>query len=235
MRKSTLTILVVVIMGLCAALPASAQVEVEGYAEGSEANLALLILINRLELTTSQMQQIHDILVGILNEASAISGKREAFAQEMLRFDGSAEKLDARLETFRTQIEGNLGAMRENAQNAADELTTILTAKQGDILRSSLRGLVARRLSEPGVEGNLARQRMIIGIAPQGEGIHQQELRELHKRFGYREEDVGTRELPGMRTNAQRYSIADTLQTNERLLQRIVDILQSKLSLNHTT
>ncbi len=233
MRKSTLTILVVVIMGLCAALPASAQVE--GYAEGSEANLALLILINRLELTTSQMQQIHDILVGILNEASAISGKREAFAQEMLRFDGSAEKLDARLETFRTQIEGNLSALRENAQNAADELTTILTAKQGDILRSSLRGLVARRLSEPGGEGNLTRQRMIIRIAPQGEGIHQQELRELHKRFGYREEEVGTRELPGMRTNAQRYSITDTLQTNERLLQRIVDILESKLSFNHTT
>jgi len=194
-RKSTLTILVAVIMGLCAALPASAQVE--GYAGGSEANLALLILINRLELTTSQMQQIHDILVGILNEASAISGKREAFAQEMLRFDGSAEKLDARLETFRTQIEGNL--------------------------------------SEPGGEGNLTRQRMIIRIAPQGEGIHQQELRELHKWFGYREEEIGTRELPGMRTNAQRYSIADTFQTNERLLQRIVDILQSKLSLNHTT
>jgi len=232
-RKSTLTILVAVIMGLCAALPASAQVE--GYAGGSEANLALLILINRLELTTSQMQQIHDILVGILNEASAISGKREAFAQEMLRFDGSAEKLDARLETFRTQIEGNLSALRENAQNAADELTTILTAKQGDILRSSLRGLVARRLSEPGGEGNLTRQRMIIRIAPQGEGIHQQELRELHKWFGYREEEIGTRELPGMRTNAQRYSIADTFQTNERLLQRIVDILQSKLSLNHTT
>ncbi|MEE9542146.1 MAG: hypothetical protein V3V77_04220, partial [Candidatus Bipolaricaulota bacterium] len=81
MRKSTFTILIV-IMGLCAALPASAQVE--GYAGGSEANLALLILINRLELTTGQMQQIHDILVGILDEASAISGKREAFAQEML-------------------------------------------------------------------------------------------------------------------------------------------------------
>jgi len=232
-RKSTFTILVAVIMGLCVALPASAQVE--GYAEGSEADLALLILINRLELTSGQMQQIHDILVGILDEASTISGKREAFAQEMLRFDGSAEKLDARLETFRTQIEGNLSALRENTQNAVDELTTILTIKQGDILRSSLRGLVARRLSEPGGEGNVARQRVIIRIAPQGEGMHLRELRELHKRFGYREEKVGTREFIGMRANAQRYSIADTLQTNERLLQQIVDILQSKLSLNHTT
>ncbi len=233
MRKSTFTILVVVIMGLCAALPASAQVE--GYAEGSEANLALIILINRLELTTGQMQQIHDILVGILDEANTISGKREAFAREMLRFPGGAEKLDARLETFRTQIEDSLGALRENAQNAVDELRTILTAKQGDILRSNLRGLVARRLSEPGGEGNVARQRMIIRIAPRGEGIHQQQFRELYKRFGYREEKVGTREFSAMRTKAQQYSITATLQTNERLLQRIVDILQSKLTLNHTT
>ncbi|MEE8566207.1 MAG: hypothetical protein V3S76_00475 [Candidatus Bipolaricaulota bacterium] len=233
MRKSTFTILIVVIMGLCAALPASAQVE--GYAGGNEANLALLILINRLELTTGQMQQIHDILVGILDEASAISGKREAFAQEMLRFDGSAEKLDARLETFRTQIEGNLSALRENTQNAVDELTTILTVKQGDILRSSLRGLVARRLSEPSREGNVARQRMIIRIAPQGEGIHLQELRELYKRFGYREEKVGTREFIGMRGQIQQQLMGDSLQMNERLLQRIVDILQSKLSLNHST
>lgn len=233
MRKSTFTILIVVIMGLCAALPASAQVE--GYAGGSEANLALLILINRLELTTGQMQQIHDILVGILDEASAISGKREAFAQEMLRFDGSAEKLDARLETFRTQIEGNLSALRENTQNAVDELTTILTIKQGDILRSSLRGLVARRLSEPSEEANVARQRMIIRIAPQGEGIHLQELRELYKRFGYREEKVGTREFIGMRGQIQQQLTGNSLQMNERLLQRIVDILQSKLGLNHST
>lgn len=233
MRKSTFTILVALIMGLCVALPASAQVE--GYAEGSEANLALLILINRLELTGGQMQQINDILVGILDEASAISGKREAFAREMLRFGGSAEKLDARLETFRTQIEGDLIALQENAQNAADELGTILTVKQGDILRSNLRGLVMRRLSEPGGEGSAARQRMIIRIAPQGEGIHLQEFRELYKRFGYREEELGTRESTGMRAEAQQYSIAATLQTNEQLLQRIVDILQSKLSLNHTT
>lgn len=233
MRKSTFTILVVVIMGLCAALPASAQVE--GYTGGSEANLALLILINRLELTSGQMQQIHDILVGILDEASAISGKREAFAQEMLRFDGSAEKLDARLETFRTQIESNSSALRENTQNAVDELTTILTIKQGDILRSSLRGLVARRLSEPSGEANVARQRMRTRIAPQGEGIHQQELRELHKRFGYREEEVGTREFAGMRGQIQQQLTGNSLQMNERLLQRIVDILQSKLGLNHTT
>lgn len=233
MRKSTFAILVVVIMGLCAALPASAQVE--DYAEGSEANLALLILINRLELTSGQMQQIHDILVGILDEASAISDKKEAFAREMLRFDGSAEKLDARLETFRTQLEGDLTALRENAQNAADELGTILTANQGNILRSNLRGLVAKRFSEPGGEGSVARQRMIIRIAPQGEGIHRQEFRELLKRFGYREEEVGTREFAGMRTEAQQYLIVNTLQTKQQLLQRIVDILQSKLSLNHTT
>lgn len=233
MRRSTFTILVALIMGLCATLPASAQVE--GYVEGSEANLALLILINRLELTTGQMQQIYDILVGILDEASAISEKREAFAQEMLRFSGSAEKLDARLETFRTQIEGNLGALRENAQNAADELRTILTAKQGDILRSNLRELIARRLSEPGGEGNVAWQRMRTRISPQDEGIHQQELRELHKRFGYREEEVGTGEFPEMRTEARQHLMANTLRTSERLLQQIVDILQGKLSLNNTT
>ncbi|MCK4246338.1 hypothetical protein KAX14_03790, partial [Candidatus Bipolaricaulota bacterium] len=149
--------------------------------------------------------------------------------------DGSAEKLDARLETFRTQIEGNLSTLRENTQNAADELRTILTVKQGDILRSSLRGLVAKRSSEPSGEGNVAWQRMRIRIVPQGEGIQQQELRKPHKRFGYREEELGTREFGGMRSEAQQHLVANILQTKERLLQRIVDILQSKLSLNHTT
>lgn len=76
---------------------------------------------------------------------------------------------------------------------------------------------------------------MIIRIAPQGEGIHLQELRELYKRFGYREEKVGTREFIGMRGQIQQQLMGDSLQMNERLLQRIVDILQSKLSLNHST
>lgn len=232
MKKSSFTILVVVIMGLCAALPASAQVE--GYARGNEANLALLITINRLELTSGQMRQVHDILVGILDEASTISEKREAFAQEMLRFDGSAEKLDARLKAFRTQIEGKLSALRENTQSAVDELSTILTAKQGDILRNSLRGLVTKHLAGLRGERNVAWQRMRTRMAPQGGGIRRQGVRELGKRFGRQEEEVGTREFAGIRGQVRQHLAGNRLQMKGQLLQRIVDILESKLTLSQT-
>ncbi len=152
----------------------------------------------------------------------------------MLRFDGSAEKLDARLKAFRTQIEAKLSALRENTQSAVDELSTILTAKQGDILRNSLRGLVTKHLTKPGGERNVAWQRMRTRMALQGGGIHRQGVRELRERLGRQEEEVGTREFAGMRGQVQQQLMRSRLQMKGQLLQRIVDILESKLTLSQT-
>ena len=99
MKKIKRLLPLVAILGLLAALPASAQVEATQDEGGS--NLALLITINRLELTADQMQQIRDVLVGVLNEANALKEGRNAFEQQMFRFDGAGEELDALVVAFR--------------------------------------------------------------------------------------------------------------------------------------
>ena len=132
MKKIKRLLPLVVILGLLAALPASAQVEATQDEGGS--NLALLITINRLELTADQMQQIRDVLVGVLNEANALTGSRNAFEQEMLRFDGTGEELDALVEAFREQQTALASVLQETAQSALEDLKGILTLKQGEIL-----------------------------------------------------------------------------------------------------
>jgi len=230
MHKTTFIILVIAIMGLCAVLPVSGQSP--SYARGNEANLGLLLVVNRLELTSGQMRQIHDILSGILDETSRISEKREAFTQEMLRFDGSAEKLDLRLEAFRIQMEAELSALKENTRSALDELGTILTLKQGDILRNNLRMFVAKRLTKPGEEGNETWQRMRTQIAPESREECRQRVRELRKRFASQEEEAAAKEFSAIRSQTRQRLMENGLHMRGRLLQQIVDILESKLALS---
>jgi hypothetical protein len=144
MKKATRLMSLMVILGLLAALPASAQVDAIGDEAGS--NLGLLITINRLELTADQMQQIRDILVGVLDEANALKESRDAFEQEMLRFNGTGEELDAFLEGFQEEQAGQAAVLQETAQDAIDELKSILTFKQGETLINMLNPLVEGRL-----------------------------------------------------------------------------------------
>ncbi|MCK4681483.1 hypothetical protein KAT59_00470, partial [Candidatus Bipolaricaulota bacterium] len=98
MKKVRLTLSLALIAGLLAIIPASAQIETskEGSKSGT-GNLPLLITINRMELTPTQMQEIRDILAGVLSEADTLKADRDAFTQEMLEFNGSADELDALL------------------------------------------------------------------------------------------------------------------------------------------
>jgi len=100
-------------------------------------SLRLLIAINRLELSPTQMQEIHDILAGLLDEATALEADRDAFAQEMLLFSGSGEELEAMLEAYKDQMRDKAASLQERAQGALDEIKGILTVKQGEILRES--------------------------------------------------------------------------------------------------
>jgi len=143
MKKAKRVMSLMVILGLLAALPASAQVE--AIQDKDAGNLGLLIMINRLELTPTQMQQVHDILAKVLDEASVLQEKREAFEQEMIRFNGTAEQLDALFEGFQKEQSGQTAVLQETAQDAIDELKDVLTFKQGETLINMLNQLVEGR------------------------------------------------------------------------------------------
>ena len=135
MKKVNRIVSFAVILGLLAIVPASAQL---GTTQDTDAsNLGLLITINRLELTTDQMQQIRDILAGILDEANALKEGRNAFEQEMLRFNGTGEELDVLVEAFHEEQSAQASALQEKAQGALEDLKEILTLKQGETLGSA--------------------------------------------------------------------------------------------------
>lgn len=139
MKKIMVSISLALILGLLVVIPGSTQMQTSSEEVGpSDAtSLRLLIAINRLELTQSQMRQVHDILAGLLDEATALEADRDAFAQEMLLFSGSADELNARLTSFAEQMKDKAASLQESAQGALDEIKGILTVKQGEILRES--------------------------------------------------------------------------------------------------
>jgi len=133
MKRARLTLVVAVAVGLFAAIPAIAQTT--GVANADE--LGIAITINKLELTPVQMQQVHDILAGILSEGNALKEKNDEFTQEMIRFTGSSTDLETALSNFKAQIKDQAQTFQENVQQALDQLKGILTIEQGEILRNA--------------------------------------------------------------------------------------------------
>ena len=152
MKRARLTLVVAVAVGLFAAIPAIAQTT--GVANEDE--LGIAITINKLELTPVQMQQVHDILAGILSEGNALKEKNDEFTQEMIRFTGSSTDLETALANFKAQIKDQTQAFQENVQQALDQLKGILTIEQGEVLRDAfLKG------ANFGLEGKLP-----VGMGP---------------------------------------------------------------------
>jgi len=152
MKKARLTLVVTVAIGLFAAIPAIAQTTVAANAD----EFGIAITINKLDLTPTQMQQVHDILAGVLSEATALTDKKDAFTQEMIRFTGSSTDLETALSNFKSQLADQTQAFQENVKQALDQLKGILTIEQGEILRSAfLKG------ANFGLEGKLP-----VGMGP---------------------------------------------------------------------
>jgi len=143
MKTANRVVSLVVILGLLAIVPASAQLDTTQ--DIDTGNLGLLITINRLELTTDQMQQIRDILVGILDEANALKESSDPFEQQMLHFNGTGEELDVLVEAFREEQSTQASALQEKAQGALKDLKEILTLKQGETLGSAFDHLLGIR------------------------------------------------------------------------------------------
>ena len=161
MKRARLTLVVAIAVGLFAAIPAIAQTS--GAANADELRLA--ITINKLELTPTQMQQVHDILAGVLSEANALKEKRDAFTQEMINFTGSSTDLETALTNFKSQMKDQTQAFHDNLKTSLDQLKGILTIEQGEILRGAF--MNARN---HGFAGN-----MPIGKGPRSPGMKPQE------------------------------------------------------------
>ncbi len=101
-------------------------------------DLGLLVLIDRLELSPTQMRTVHDVLVGILEEGKAVQAERDAFAQELIRFNGSEEELDSLLAAFEGRIAEKAASLHEKIEKGLDELKGTLTIRQGEVLREAL-------------------------------------------------------------------------------------------------
>ncbi len=134
MARLRLTLVVLLVVGSLVAIPAAAQTtRASGFDE-----LGIAITINKLKLTTSQMQQVHEILAGILSEASALKQSRQAFTEEMVQFTGDSAELEAALSGFRSETMVQAEELRETVRQALDDLKGILTIEQGEVLRSAL-------------------------------------------------------------------------------------------------
>ena len=217
MKKVRLTLSLALIAGLLAIIPASAQIEAstEGSRSGTE-NLPLLITINRMELTPTQMQEIRDILAGVLSEADTLKADRDAFTQEMLEFNGSADELDALLATFREQVKGKAASLQESAQGVLDEIKGILTIKQGEILRESLMPMREGALSTRMQGRTPHEQDMRSGMRGPSEGFNPQTRGEFLPRLENRFEG----EAQNPMTNWMREFLADHPELREKVMER---------------
>jgi len=165
---------IVILLGLIAAIPASTQVFRSGGDDGEGTDLRMLVLVNRMELTVEQMEEIHGVLGGLLEERETHELRFAEFEQDMIAFDGTAEDLDEILEAFRAETAEQVEAARERATAAIDQVKEILTAKQGEILDGIFPGFLGGR------------------EAPAGSGRTDAAVGGLHGRLGARERDAAS-------------------------------------------
>jgi len=136
MNKKILKALpLVALLGLMVAVPASTQGIDVGEMADDAVSLPLLLAVNRLELTTDQMESILAVLEGVVAERDVVSQLQAAFTEEMLRFDGTAEQLDERLAAHRTEIETVAEGLRERIAEAVDGIKATLSMAQGEVLQ----------------------------------------------------------------------------------------------------
>jgi len=136
-----------------------------------------------MELTREQMEEIHGLLAGLLEERDALELRRAELEQEMIAFNGTAEELDEILEAFRTETEEQVRAAYEHAEDVIDRIKGILTLKQGEILAEFLPGFLGDRgvaLLPQGGIGNVLGQRGMRAASTLREEI----LGRLEERLG---------------------------------------------------
>jgi hypothetical protein len=139
MQKISRILALVMIVGLMAAIPVGAQAE-SGLSETATdgSNLPMLILINRLGLSTEQMSSLHELLVGLLDSKTDAEELTGQFESSMIGFNGTEEELDALLGAYREDQKASRDALAESVQTALNDARDLLSINQGLVLRDEL-------------------------------------------------------------------------------------------------
>ncbi len=146
-RKVARVVLVVAVLGALAAIPASTQGFLRAVTSSSDAtgaDLEVVLLVNRLELSRQQMETLHSTIDGLAEKSAVLDEKRDAFEREMIAFSGTSAELDTRLTAFQKEMTATRAALVEDTRAAAAALKDTLTMKQGEILAAARPGLLGR-------------------------------------------------------------------------------------------
>jgi len=143
MKRISRILSLVIVVGIIAAIPASTQILFGSGGESSdESNLPMLILVNRLEMSEEQMEELHGILTNLLDEREQIDALQSAFEDAMIEFDGTGEELDEMLATFREDQRALAVAVRESLATSLDAARDMLSINQGIVLQRELPALL---------------------------------------------------------------------------------------------
>jgi len=148
MKKTVLRIgMALVLLGALAAIPASTQVVTPASQTTSKqtgTSLPMLLLVNRLELSRTQMETLRTTVQGLLDEQAVFESRRADFTNEMIAFHGTAEELDARISAYSETMAAARSSLRSKVVAAVDTLKETLTMKQGEVLMRAYPGLFDR-------------------------------------------------------------------------------------------
>lgn len=137
MKRFALFLTVTLITGLMTGIPLFAQGP--GDDQGGE-RLRLVILIDQLELTPTQMSEVHDILAGLIEPdlTDDLASSREGLYQDLLRFNGSREELKELLEDYKDELTEHGASIKGRVEEAFGQLKDVITIRQGEILKAAL-------------------------------------------------------------------------------------------------
>jgi len=146
MKRVSRVLSLVMVVALLAALPASTQVTTTADAEASDdSTLAMLVLINRLELSAEQMSSLHGLVTGLMDERAGAEALREDLEEAMIAFNGTGEELDELLAVFREDQIAVAESLRDSVVETMDSMRDMLSINQGLVLRNALPGLLGER------------------------------------------------------------------------------------------
>ncbi|MFC2095344.1 hypothetical protein ACFLSW_02760 [Candidatus Bipolaricaulota bacterium] len=240
-KKIARILLMVMVVGMMAAIPASTQILPGGGGESADDdNLSMLISINRLELSAEQMKELQDILTGLLEEKEGMDVGRAEFEDVMIEFTGTSEELDELLGAFREEQGAAAEALRESIETSLDAVRDLLSINQGIALREMLPELLgggvsrgtdrgagrlqnmSRMMESPMQSLPMGRGGMMMGQQAQRSG-QMQSSAQGGTRMGMRGDSFESDAMPGLMM--ERLADAGTLQMRrERLGQDIDDL-----------
>jgi len=190
------------------------------------ADIPMLVLIDRLQLSRDQMQKVHDILTQLLDEATAFQTKNQALANDLVTFNGTEEELNQKLSSFKSDLGTPL-------RDAIKQLGDVLTYRQGKLLQQTLKARLTR------LADNLAAVRAATPALKSAPGVTG-----TQNRLGLRGNSVQTpgstsrgallNELRANRTQGNQgqglLRLMQQAQGEMQRLERVVKLLELKLA-----